>query len=146
MPFSLTKTTLTTTTTKNKLTLRNLTNTSVPVSPTCTLQATKHAPFAINVQLVHESRVVFTAWLPLSAFANIQRSFTHPGPIPGLFLLNQYSIDCHILSYFAFESRRWWNSILLRFQWKLSPLLGFGTCSCSSARRIFLPKLCTNSF
>ena len=67
---------------KEKLTLGNLTNISVRVPPSC---ATKHARFAITGPLVHDGLFVFTTWLPFSPFANSQRSFTHPGPIPGFF-------------------------------------------------------------
>ena len=71
---------------EKKLTFGDLTNIGVQVSPTCTINTTKkHAPSAITVQLVDESRVVFTTWFPLSPFANSQRSSIHPGPIPGLF-------------------------------------------------------------
>ena len=85
VPFRVLEITLKTTTTKtkNQLTLGNLTNISVQVSPTCTINTTKHAPLAIIVKLVHESRVVFTTWLPFSPFTNSQRSSIHPGPIPG---------------------------------------------------------------
>ena len=67
---------------KEKLTLGNLTNISVPVPPSC---VTKHARFAITGPLVHDGLSVFATWLPFSPFANSQRSFTHPGPIPGFF-------------------------------------------------------------
>ena len=73
------------TTTTYQLTLGDLTNISVLFFPTCTIITPKYALFAITEPLVHESRVVFTAWLPLSPFGNSQRSSTHPGPIPGPF-------------------------------------------------------------
>ena len=77
VPFRVLEITLKiTTTTKNQLTLGNFTNISLLVSPTCTINTTKHA------QLVHESRVVFTTWLPHSPFTNSQRSSIHPGPSP----------------------------------------------------------------
>ena len=68
---------------KQKLTICNLTN--ISVSLTKTSNTTKHALFAITVELVHESHPVFTIWLPFSPFANSQRSSTHPCPIPGPF-------------------------------------------------------------
>ena len=72
---------------QKKLTHGNLTNISVPLFPNCNIAntTTKHAPFAITRQLVHEGRVVFSTWLPLSPFPNSQRSSTHPGPIRGPF-------------------------------------------------------------
>ena len=69
---------------KHQLTLGKLTNISLQL-PSYTNNNTKHAPFAITGPLLHESRVVFNALLPLSPFPNSQQSFTHPSPIPGLF-------------------------------------------------------------
>ena len=76
---------------KKKLSLGN----HMSCSQNCSIITTKHAPFAIVELLVYESPLVFTPWLPFSPFANSQRSSTHPGPVPGLFLSNQYSIYCH---------------------------------------------------
>ena len=66
-----------------KLTIGILAN--ISFSRNSTIITNKHALFVITGPLVHQSRVVFTTWLPFSPFENSQRSSTHPGPIPGLF-------------------------------------------------------------
>ena len=80
---------------QKKLTHGNLTNISVPLFPNCNIAntTTKHAPFAITRQLVHECRFVFSTWLPLSPFACLpltQVQFASPLVKPILHLMSEW--------------------------------------------------------
>ena len=106
---------------KKRLTLGDFTNIAVQVSPTCTITTTKkHAPSAITVQLVDESRVVFTTWFSYSPFANSQRSSIHQVQFPAFFVKP--------ILYFL----EW---LFLIFLLPISSLMIFHSCSVSMETR-----------